>query len=122
MKKSVATSSQLNEFVDMLSDVGEVATKRFFGGMALLYGGTQFAFYIKDGLYFRVDDGNRSAFVEAGSRPFEYRQSSGKTIVVKAFYAVPEAALDDRREMCRLARGAIEAGLRIDRAKDARGR
>ena len=122
MKKSASTNSQLNEFVDMLSCIGKVGTKRFFGGTALLHGDTQFAFYIKDGLYFRVDDTNRGAFEAAGCKPFEYRQSSGKTVVVKAFYTLPEAALDDRREMCRLARGAIDAGLRTDQAKNARGR
>lgn len=119
--RQAAADSQLQEFLESLSDLGTVDTKRFFGGTALLVGAIQFGFYVKGELYLRVDAGNRAIFEEAGSRPFQYSQSNGKVVVVKAFYAVPEAALDDRQELCRLARGAVEAGLRIDRIKAGKG-
>jgi DNA transformation protein len=120
MMKGEASDSQLNEFIEALSGLGAVHTKRFFGGTALMHGTTLFAYYVKGDLYFRVDDSNRGGFEDAGSVPFQYRQSNGKTIIVKAFCAVPEFALDDRDELCRLARDAIEAGLRIDRTKSGK--
>ena len=119
MMRHAAADSQLEEFMEALSELGEVHAKRFFGGKALMLEEIQFGFYVKGELYFRVDDGNRAEFEKAGSRPFQYSQSNGKIVVVKAFYAAPDTALDDRQEMCRLARGAAEAGLRIDRAKAA---
>ncbi len=119
-QRPATDGGQLEELLDALSGIGPIYAKRFFGGTALMFDGTQFGFYVKGDLYLRVDDGNRAVFEASGSRPFQYQQSNGKVVVVKAFYAVPEPALDDRGELCRLARGAIDAGLRIDRAKAAK--
>lgn len=110
-------ADRLDDVVEALEGIGTIHTKRFFGGTALMYGTTQFGFYVKGNLYFRVDDGNRAMFEDAGSGPFQYSQSNGKLVVVKAFYSVPDAAMDDGPELCRLAHNAIDAGLRIDRAK-----
>ncbi len=113
----IPVHGQVEHIVEALDDLGNVVSKPFFGGVALLLDGIQFGFYVRSELHFRVDDGNRAEFEKSGSVPFQYSHANGKIIIVKSFYTVPDSALDDRHELCRLARGACAAGMRLDVAK-----
>ncbi|MFI6154303.1 TfoX/Sxy family protein [Kitasatospora sp. NPDC051170] len=99
-------SRSLAEYVaDELAPLGEVTVHRYFGGWALRCHGVQFAI-VMDALYFRVDDASRPSYEDAGSTPFTYH-AAGRTVVVHAYYSAPAQAVDDRTELCALARVAL---------------
>ncbi|KAA2260682.1 TfoX/Sxy family protein [Solihabitans fulvus] len=99
-------SRSLAEHVaDQLASLGEVTVHRYFGGWALRSHGIQFAM-VMDTLYLRVDDAARSSYEEAGSTPFTYN-AAGREVVVHAYCSVPPDAIDDRAELCALARAAL---------------
>ncbi|WP_031073057.1 TfoX/Sxy family protein, partial [Streptomyces sp. NRRL WC-3742] len=99
-------SRSLAEYVaDQLAPLGEVTLHRYFGGWALRCHGIQFAI-VMDTLYLRVDGEARSSYESAGSTPFTYH-AAGRTVVVHAYYSAPAQAIDDRTELCALARAAL---------------
>ncbi|SHI17613.1 TfoX/Sxy family protein [Streptomyces sp. 3214.6] len=99
-------SRSLAEHVaDQLAPLGGVTVHRYFGGWALRSRGIQFAI-VMDTLYLRVDDATRLSYEEAGCTPFTYR-AAGRAIVVHAYYSAPAQVIDDRTQLCVLARAAL---------------
>ena len=116
MMKSAASDRQLEELVESLSRLGAVHTKRFFGGTALLRGTTQFAYYVKGELYFRVDDTTRERFERAGSRPFSYMRGA-REVSLSAYYLVPEDLLDRQDDLLQWARDAVTSAHSAQRRR-----
>ncbi|GAA3392290.1 TfoX/Sxy family protein [Cryptosporangium minutisporangium] len=99
-------SRSLAEHVaDQLASLGEVTVHRYFGGWALRSNGRQFAM-VMDTLYLRVDGAARPSYEKAGSTPCTYR-AAGREVVVHRYYSVPADVIDDRAELCALARAAL---------------
>ena len=110
-------SSEYKEFVrELLTPLGPVTIKPFFGGIEVKYGEIQFAWVLNDTLYFKVDDGNRPDFEAAGVPPFEY-QRNGKMFTLKKLHEVPAFLFDEPDEMLVWARNAIDAEMRAQKAK-----
>jgi TfoX/Sxy family transcriptional regulator of competence genes len=110
-------SSQLVEYVvDALAPMGQVATRRFFSGTALLLDGLQFAFVARDTLYLRVDDNAREALHTLGGTPFRY-STRVKTIEIKSYYGAPAAVLDDVDELIEWAKRARMIALTVAASK-----
>lgn len=63
-----------------------------FGGVGIYAGDLFFALIADDTLYFKVDDSNRSAYVERGLNPFRPYGESGE---VMQYYEIPEDLLED---------------------------
>ncbi len=115
-------SKEFGEHIlDMLEPLGALTLKRLFGGACINYGDATFALMFDDTVYFRVDDKNIERFKAAGSEPFTY-VARGKDVVVGSYYLLPDEALDDSDEMLDWARGALDAGLKVARAKKAKGK
>ncbi|MBK8629524.1 MAG: TfoX/Sxy family protein [Sphingomonadales bacterium] len=94
-------------FASEFCQLGVVEVKHFFGGWQFRCGGKQFAAYIRDTLYFRVDAELRAALEARGSEPFWY-DKQGKIVTVTGYQSAPDSALDDGDELLLWAARAIE--------------
>jgi len=99
----------LDYVVDQLQCIGEVASKRMFGGVGLYHDGLFFGLIASDVLYFKVDDENRPQFLAAGVKPF---QPYGDGSYSMSYYEVPVDVLEDMDQLRTWARGAVAAAAR----------
>lgn len=97
-----------DEFIAYLRDAlrpwGAIATRRMFGAVGLWRGEAMFGFVTDDGLWLKVGDPNRAAFVAAGSEQFVY--DGGRRAVAMSFWSCPAEALDDPEALRRWVDGA----------------
>jgi DNA transformation protein len=115
--KSLASSSGFEAFVvDQLSDLGDVAARRMFGGVGLYCDGYFFGIIARDELYLKADDGTRGTFEAAGSHPFKPYADRPTTM---QYFAVPVEVLESASELVRWARQAVKVARA---AKEAGGR
>lgn len=113
-------SAEYREYVlDLLSGAGNVTARSMFGGAGLYLDGTMFALIASDVLYFKVDDGNRVDYEDAGSAPFV--PFSDKPFPM-SYWEVPPDLMEDPEELCRWAHRAWEAARRSKTGKKRTGR
>ena len=113
----MAPSADFLDFLrDQLRGLGRITTRRMFSGAGLYCDGVIFALILRDTLYFKVDDGNRSAYEAEGLEPFTY-EARGKTVRIGAYWQVPERLFDEPDEMLDWARGALAAARRAPAKK-----
>jgi DNA transformation protein and related proteins len=93
------SSGLIDHVIDSLAHVGPVERKRFFGGWSLHLHGRQFAWVIRDELYFSAEGKVREALIEAGSTPFSYDKAD-RTVIVAKYQSAPSACLDDPDNLC----------------------
>ena len=116
----MAVSSEHMEFLsDQLRPLGPVRMKRMFGGMGLYLDEMMFGVVFGETLYFKVDDRNRSDYVDEGMEPFTYDMKNGKTGAL-SYYEVPERLYDDADELIEWARKALDAMLLVQAEKRAK--
>jgi DNA transformation protein len=104
-----------DEVVGRLLPFGPVSARRMFGGFGIFLDGVMFGLIAWNTLYFKVDDGNRETFEDAGMEPFTY-QGKNKPIRM-SYYQVPDDVYDDAERLSEWAAGALAAARR---AKDAK--
>jgi DNA transformation protein len=111
--------AQSSEFVafalESLQPLQGVSARRMFGGWGIYKDGVMFALVAYDQLYFKVDDGNRRAYEEAGLPYFIYTDK-GKPIRMP-YREAPSEGFDDPEVLCAWARDAFAAALRTKKAK-----
>ncbi len=109
--------SQFLEYVlEQLEPLGSIESKSMFGGYGIYLDDAIFAITSNDQLWLKADDENRESFTKLGMKPFRpYRDNN----TVMPYYAVPPATLDDQEELLKLAKPAVEAGLRSRHKKHA---
>ena len=84
--------------VDLFSDLGDLTTRKMFGGMCLYAGGTVFALQSSDGrLYLKT----RTPDALFGEATDQFHNMP--------YYALPEGVLDDPVEAVSLAQKALTA-------------
>jgi len=104
----------------LLLAFGPVQARSMFGGYGLYLDGLMFGLIAHDVLYFKVDDGNRQEYLDAGEKPFTY---DGKSRPVEmSYYRVPERLFDDPGELAEWAGRAHEAARRSKIAQPPRRR
>ena len=96
--------------VESLQPLGPVTAKRMFGGHGIYLNGVMFALIAYETLYFKVDDGNRSAYEAAGLEPFT-STDTGKPIRMP-YPEAPSEGFHDPEVLCAWARDAYAAALR----------
>jgi len=101
--------------VEQLAPVGDVASGRFFGGIALSAGGLQFAMMMGNTLYFAVNEATRPKYLAMGSTCFAYNTKKGR-VEVKRYQAVPADVLEDPASLVSLAREAIEVARTLKKS------
>lgn len=97
--------------IELLSGLGEVRTKRMFGGASVYAGEVLFALADDDALWIKADEQSTAAFEAAGSPLFSYPMKDGSTATMP-YRRLPDSAMDDPDEAVRWARLGIEAALR----------
>ena len=93
----MAVSEDFREFVlEQLGRIVPIHWKRMFGGVGLYADETFFALIDDDVLYFKVGDGNRARFEEAGSRAF---QPYGEGSYSMNYFELPVDVLEDDEKL-----------------------
>jgi DNA transformation protein len=83
---------------DLFSELGNLTTRKMFGGMCLYHDGTVFALLNSEGrLYLKVKGTLADEFASGGADQFHNMP----------YWSLPEAALDDPQEACTLARRTL---------------
>ncbi len=93
----------ISEVLKLLTPLGDVTSKKMFGGYGVFLEGAMFALVTKnDELFLKADDVSKNAFLEKGSK------THGKM----PYYSVPTETLTGWDEMRAWAESAVEASRR----------
>jgi len=95
--------------MEQLSPLGEITTRRLFGGNSLYCEGIVFALVANDTLYLKADDINRIDFESAGLPQFH---PFGDTRMSMGYYQAPSELFEDADAMYHWAGSAVAAGRR----------
>ena len=83
---------------DLFSDLGQLTTRKMFGGICLYHQGVVFALVSSEGrIYLKVKDDLLETLKAAGSSQFHNMP----------YWSLPPSALDDPEEACTLARTTL---------------
>jgi DNA transformation protein and related proteins len=95
----MSPSAEYTEYVlEHLAPIGPVRTGRFFGGVGIAHGTTQFAMIMGNSLYFVVDETTRDKYEQAGMQAFSYLTKKGR-IQVRRYFELPEDVLTDSEQL-----------------------
>ncbi len=112
----------LSFVADQLSGLGEIDTRRMFGGWHVSHRGVFFGIVFKERLYFKTSEKTRSRYEAMGMEPFRPR---GK-VTLKTLCEVPVDIIEDAEALTEWALEAIavqeEALLVKENARARRGR
>jgi DNA transformation protein and related proteins len=97
----------LEYIIDLLHVLGPVNARRMFGGAGIYNDGVFFSLIADDVLYFKVDDGNRQDYTDAGMGPFK---PSGTYAM--SYYEVPVGVLEDSDDLKEWATKAVAAAMK----------
>lgn len=86
------------EIAERIDGLAPVKVVRFFGGMGLRSGGTQFAFVMKGSLYLSVNEQMRADLEVLGGAAFVYRGAPGP-VTVASYCEAPASFLEDDRAL-----------------------
>ena len=112
MSRVVASDSFAEFLCEQLAPLGRVTMRRMFGKTGVFCDGLMFGMVTDNTLYFRVDDGNRTAFKEAEPFPPLNYEKQGSTIDL-SFWRAPERLFDEPDELVEWARIALGAANRV---------
>ena len=105
----VAVSPGFLAFVlEQLEGLGNVTSRRMFGGAGLYRGDVFFAVLDNDTLFFKVNETTVGPYQQAGMSPFQ--PYPGKPETSFGYYQVPVGVLEDRDELVAWARTAVDVG------------
>src|SRR5580704_12377142 len=107
-------ASYIEFLIEHLGSLGEITTRRLFGGNSLYCDGTVFALVANDTLYLKADDGNRPEFEANGLEPLH---PFGDTTKSMQYYEAPPELFEDPNALRRWGGGALAAGRRTNAKK-----
>ncbi len=102
--------------LELLAPLGPVSARRMFGGVGLFHAGLMFGLIVRDELFLKVGDTNRSDFEAAGEAPFTYDTRNG-THTLTSYWRCPQHMLDEPEAFRDWARKAIAAAISASRSK-----
>jgi DNA transformation protein and related proteins len=105
---------------ELLGSIGNVRSRRMFGGHGLYVDDVFLAIVFDDRLYLKVDAQTRSAFEAASCLPFVYG-SAGASVSL-SYFCAPDEATESPALMLPWARLALDAALRAKAAKPSAAR
>jgi DNA transformation protein len=105
MKRRGEDDAFLDFVVDQLADWRAVDMRRMFGGTGLYADEVFFGVVYRGRLYFKVDEDSVGRFEAEGMGPFRPNQRQ----VLRTYYQVPAAVLEDRDRLAEWARRAVAA-------------
>jgi DNA transformation protein and related proteins len=101
---------------ELLAPLGNVRTKRMFGGHGIYVDEVFIAIIVGDDLFLKTDEASRPAFEAAGCRPFEYQSAAGKQVAL-SYWSAPAEAMESPAQMLPWARQALASALRARASK-----
>lgn len=117
---AVAVSKGFRSWVlEQLGQVQPVTGKAMFGGLGIYATGLFFALADDDRLYFKVDDGTRARYRDAGMGAFDPFKD-GRTM--EGYYEVPGEVLEDEERLVEWMSEAIGVAARAKVAKPKKAR
>lgn len=107
------------EFVlEQLDGLGNLRSRRMFGGVGLYCDNLFFALIADDTLYLKVDDSNRPDFEERGMPPFvPYPDRSDASM---GYCQVPAEVLEDNEDLVRWAARSVKVAARKSKTSKRR--
>ena len=109
----MVASNSFAEFLrEQLAPLGPLTIRRMFGKSGVFCDGVMLGMVADDVLYFRVDDGNREMFAEAGSEP-PLNYAKGGKLIDLSFWRAPDRLMDDPDELVAWAQAALAAAHRV---------
>ena len=96
--------------LDQLAALGEVSSRRMFGGAGLYCEEFFFGLIADDTLYLRVDDSNRADYAARAARPF--RPYADRPELSMSYYEAPAEVLEDALRLTEWARRSVEVAQR----------
>jgi DNA transformation protein and related proteins len=118
------SADYLTYVVDQLAPFAKVVARRMFGGIGLYSDGLFFGLIDDDTLYFKVDDSNRSDYIERGCAAFQPLPD----VASMSYFSVPEDVLEDAEQLAVWSRkslrvaAAAAAAARFSRSNRSRPR
>ncbi len=114
----MAVSNSFLSFVlDQLAGLGEITSKRMFGGAGIYCGDRFFALIAGDALYLKADDVSRPRYQAAGMRAFRPNPARADSL---QYYGVPVEVLESPDDLVEWAREALAAADRAASRKRPR--
>ena len=101
----VITDEYLQFVLEQLQGLGNVTSRRMFGGVGLYQEGRFFAIIMDDTLYFKVNDANRGDYEARGMGRF--RPYPDKPHLSMTYYELPADVLEDADECAAWARRSV---------------
>jgi DNA transformation protein len=95
--------------LDQLAYLGEVESRRMFGGAGIYCKGLFFALIADDVLYLKVDDSNRAEYEEVGMEAF---QPFPNKSYLMSYYEVPVEVLENRDKLTEWAGKSMNVAMR----------
>ncbi len=99
-KLTADATQQADQLVESLNELGEITSKKMFGGYGIFESGLMFALVQSDGTpCLRVAKGGEEKFTGAGSRKHDRMP----------YWSIPDKVLDDDADLIDWATDALEA-------------
>jgi DNA transformation protein and related proteins len=114
------SNDYLSYVLEQLAGLGELASRRMFGGAGLYSGEFFFGLIADDVLYLRADDANRGDFRARGMAQF--RPYAERPQLSMNYYETPAEVLEDRAQLLEWARRSVAAAMRAPRPQPRRRR
>lgn len=112
-----------NSFVvyvlDQLAPIGNIRSRKMFGGYGIYKDDIFFALVADDVLYFKVDESNRLLFEAHGSKPFTYVGKEGKPTSLN-YWEVPADVLENTEILSTWVAAALAVAMNAKKAKIAK--
>jgi DNA transformation protein len=99
------TGEYLQFVLEQLQGLGNVTSRRMFGGVGLYQEGRFFAIIMGDTLYFKVNDANRGDYEARGMN--QLRPYPDKPRLSMTYYELPADVLEDAEECAAWARRSV---------------
>ena len=103
----------LSFVLDQLSDMGDVRSRRMFGGWHISINSIFFGIVFAERLYFKTSEASRERYESMGMGPFRPRA----TVTLKSLYEVPIDILEDAEDLTSWAHEAVVCQIEAQREK-----
>lgn len=97
--------------LDLLEPLGNIKSRKMFGGFGIYKSDIFFALIIDNILYFKVDESNRSQYESLDSKPFSYEGKNGKMISM-SYWEVPIDILENNSKLTQWVELAVKAAIK----------
>jgi DNA transformation protein len=97
--------------LDLLEPLGNIKSRKMFGGFGIYKGGIFFALIIDNILYFKVDESNRLQYESLDSKPFSY-EGKNKKMITLSYWEVPIDILENNSKLAQWVEQAVKAAIK----------